>query len=259
MDITNPIFLTLLITMAIQAFFFIFAATIKTDKVTDLSYGLTFIIVAAYWLLTNSETAAVFEVTLTAMIIIWGIRISSYLLIRIIKTGRDRRFDEVRDKFLQFAKFWLLQGISVWIIMIPSVYLLTRSETTSMGAIAYLGIAIWLVGFVIETIADAQLYRFRFSKNSTGKWIDEGLWHYSRHPNYFGEMLVWWGLFVYGLDAYQGIAWLSVVGPIFITALLLFGSGIPILEKGNNRRWGKDKDYQKYKKTTSLVILLPKR
>jgi len=245
--------------MAIQAFFFSFAATLKTDKVTDLSYGLTFIILSIYWLFRASETAGPFEVMLAAMITVWGLRIAGYLLVRILKTGRDKRFDKMRDKPLRFARFWLLQGVSVWAIMIPAVYLLTRGESAEFGTFAWIGTAIWLAGLVVETYADAQLFRFRFKKDSKGKWIDEGLWHYSRHPNYFGEMLVWWGVFVYGVSIYQGIAWLSVVGPIFITVLLLFISGIPLLEKANDKRWGKDNDYKKYKESTSLVLLLPKK
>lgn len=254
----NPILLTLVISMLVQALFFVFAATLKTDKVTDLAYGLTFILIANYWLFRSSDTAGVFEILLAAMITIWGIRLAGYLLVRILKTGRDRRFDDRRDNPLKFARFWLLQGFSIWVIMIPAVYMLTREEPSSLSFIAYSGIFIWLAGLIIETVADAQLFRFRFKETNTGKWIDKGLWHYSRHPNYFGEMLVWWGIFVYGLGVYQGFAWLAIVGPLFITFLLLFVSGIPILEKNNDKRWGKDDNYRKYKESTSLVLLLPK-
>jgi len=255
MDLSNPILLTLIISMAIQAFFFMFAATLKTDKVTDLSYGLTFVFLSIYWLVRYSDNMNLFKLVLTAMIVAWGIRIASYLVIRILKTGKDRRFDEMRDKPIEFAKFWLLQGVAVWVIMIPSVFLLSRQSDLEFSLWAFFAIAIWLSGLVIETIADMQLYNFRFNKDNKGKWIDEGLWHYSRHPNYFGEMLVWWGLFIYGIEYYSGVSWLAILGPIFITVLLLFVSGVPLLVKANDKRWGKDKAYIKYKKSTNLVVL----
>jgi len=247
--------------MAIQAFFFLFAASFKTDKVTDLSYGLTFIFIANYWLFRGADTAGLYEIALSAMVTIWGLRIAGYLLFRILKTGTDSRFDDKRNDLVKFGKFWLLQGIAVWVIMIPVVYILTRAETTSMPLVAVVGAGIWLTGLVIETLADAQLYKFRFVKKKEDKktaWIDEGLWHYSRHPNYFGEMLVWWGLFVYGIGVYEGLGWLAIVGPLFITLLLRYGSGIPILEKANDKRWGGKKEYQEYKKSTNLVIIGPK-
>ncbi len=259
MDIANAIILTFLISMIIQSIFFAFAATYKTDKVTDLSYGLTFVVITIFWLIKNSGTVGIFEILLATMITIWGIRIASYLVVRILKTGKDRRFDDMRDKPLVFARFWLLQGLSVWVIMIPAVYVFNSHEFISFGLFAWLGAIIWLIGLSIESIADMQLFNFRFNKANKGKWIDEGLWHNSRHPNYFGEMLVWWGLFIYGIGVYQNYGWLTVIGPIFITILLLFVSGIPLLEKSHDKRWGNDKNYQKYKNSTSLVFLLPKK
>jgi len=255
MEIINPILITLLISMAIQAFFFTFAATLKTDKVTDLSYGLTFVLISVYWLMRHADTISAYKIALSVMITIWGIRIAGYLVIRILKTGRDRRFDEMRDKPLKFARFWLLQGVSVWAIMLPAVFLLSRQYELEFGVWAFAGMIVWFSGLVIETIADMQLYSFRFNKDNKGKWIDEGLWHYSRHPNYFGEMLVWWGLFIYGLGFYAGVSWLAIIGPLFITILLRFVSGVPLLEKANDKRWGKDKDYIKYKKSTNIIVL----
>ena len=258
MDLSNPFLITFAMSMSVQVFFFIFAATLKTDKVTDLSYGLTFILIALYWLFRYADTASIFKIVLVSMIVIWGFRIGGYLLFRIIKTGRDKRFDGMRDKPLKFARFWLLQGLSVWVIMLPAVFLLSQQYKLEIGVWAFMGVSIWLFGLIVETIADVQLYNFRFNKENKGKWIDEGLWYYSRHPNYFGEMLVWWGVFVYGIGFYAGASWLTIIGPVFITVLLLFVSGVPLLEKANDKRWGNEKEYMRYKESTNMIVIGPK-
>jgi steroid 5-alpha reductase family enzyme len=259
MDLTNPIVLSLLISFAIQAFFFAFAATLKTDKVTDLSYGLTFIVLAIFWLIRNDVAIDSLKILVAVLVILWGVRIAGYLLFRIIKTGTDDRFDDRRDDVIAFAKFWILQGTAVWAIMIPAVYMLSRTEELAITGYAIVGSIVMLVGLVIETVADQQMYRFKFHKDSKGKWIDKGLWHYSRHPNYFGEMIVWWGIFIIGFPIYEGLGWLTIIGPIFITVLLRYVSGVPLLEKKAEKRWGDNPNYIKYRESTNLLIIGPKQ
>ncbi len=245
---------SLLISMAIQLGFFVFASKYKTDKLTDLSYGLSFIALAFYSLI-NSDQISNYQVILMSMIAIWGIRISGYLLIRIIKTGKDARFDGIRENFWKFARFWLLQGFSVWVISLPATYLLSLDQPTNFNIYAIIGIIIWIKGISLETIADLQLYRFRFKlKPKPQPWIDSGVWHYSRHPNYFGEISLWWGIFVYGLSYYADAYWLTALGPIFITLLITMVSGIPILEKSANKQWGEDQKYQEYKNKTPILV-----
>lgn len=257
--LSNPIVLSLCIALAIQAFFFLFAWKFKTDKVTDLSYGLTFIILALIWLFKDGRLIVSFRLLAAFMVVAWGLRITSYLLRRVLKTGRDKRFDEMRKSFLAFGRFWLLQGLSAWLIMLPVIYMLSRDTVSKLGAVSIAGLYVWSLGLIIETMADNQLYKFRFKKQTNGKWIDEGIWHYSRHPNYFGEIVVWWGVFLFGVNVYEGLGWLTILGPLTITGLLLFGSGIPILEKANDKRWGDDQGYQRYKRSTSILIPLPKK
>lgn len=259
MELSNPIVLSLLISMGIQVFFFAFAWRFKTDKVTDLSYGLSFIALALYWLYADERTVTSFRLLVALMVVVWGLRLASYLLYRIIKTGKDKRFDDKRNSFIKFGKFWLLQGLAVWLIMLPAIYMLSRDRVPVLGLVPMIGLYIWSVGLIIETYADIQLYNFRFKKDNKGKWIDEGLWHYSRHPNYFGEITLWWGVFLFGITLYEGFGWLTIIGPLTITGLLLFGSGIPILEKANDKRWGDEEGYKKYKRTTSILIPLPKK
>jgi steroid 5-alpha reductase family enzyme len=249
---------TLLISFLIQIVFFVFAASFKTDKFTDLSYGLTFVGLAFLVLIYNGNFFS-YQIVLTAAITLWGGRLAGYLFIRILKTKRDKRFDGIRENFLKFARFWILQTVSVWIIMLPSFYILSSQSSRKLSPIMYLGILLWLTGLVIETIADYQKYFFKINLQNKGSWIETGLWKYSRHPNYFGEMLCWWGIFIFSTPFLSDWAWILAIGPIYITSLLLFVSGIPPLEKKYNEIFKDNPGYQSYKNRTSLIIpFLPK-
>jgi tryptophan-rich sensory protein len=157
----------------------------------------------------------------------------------------------MRENFFKFLGFWLLQGISVFAIMICSLLFLNSSVT----AFNPIGILIWGLGLLIESIADYQKFTFSNNTKNKGMWIATGLWKYSRHPNYLGEILCWVGIYVYAYPALSTINRLiALVSPLFITTLLLFISGIPILERKANEKWGKDKKYIEYKKNTSVLI-----
>lgn len=248
------IILSLGISFVVQIFFFAFAVTFKSDKVTDLSYGLSFVVIAITLLLLR-ERVSTDVVLLTIMIVSWGIRLAGYLFIRILKIKKDKRFDGIRESFLKFGGFWLLQGISIWIIMIPStIYIGNESIITNFSLLTYIGFSIWLFGLIIETIADIQKFKFKNKPENKDNYISTGVWKYSRHPNYFGEMLCWWGIFVYVLPLLSGITYLSIIGPIFITILLLFFSGVPTIERKYNKKYAEDDSYKAYKKSTSLIV-----
>ena len=185
----------LLIILLIQVVFFVFAAYFKTDKVTDLSYGLSFVATSTVLLLIN-KTHFFWQSILVLLIAIWGIRLAGFLFIRVMKLKRDYRFDGVRENVVKFGRFWLLQAISIWLILLPAVAALGSKTNLSFNTAGYLGLAIWTVGFIIETVADYQKYQYKNLENKSHEWISSGLWRYSRHPNYFGEMLCWWGIFI---------------------------------------------------------------
>jgi len=165
----------------------------------------------------------------------------------------------MRDVPLRFARFWLLQAITVAVVMLPVSYLLDRQHPSGVGAWTVAGGATWLVGLVVEAVADAQKAAFRGKDENRGRFIASGLWRYSRHPNYFGEILVWWGLFVYAVPFLHGGAFAVVVGPVFITLLLLFVSGIPLVERSADEKYGNDLAYLDYKRRTSVLVPLPPR
>ncbi len=254
----NYLILTLGISFLIQTIFFIFAFSLKTDKVTDLSYGLTFIILSVFAVSLNRNPSSL-QITVMIMIIAWAIRLIAYLLVRILRTKKDRRFDGVREKFLSFAQFWFFQALTVWIIMLPSLILFHEKERLSLNPTSYLAILIWLSGLIIEIVSDQQKFIFKNKPENKNNFISSGLWKYSRHPNYFGEILIWIGIFVISAKTFSSWDWLSIISPLFIAFILLFISGIPPLEKKYAERYRKNQKYQEYLRTTSLLIPLPKR
>lgn len=249
-------FLALLISFAIQVVFFTLAAWKKTDKVTDLSYGLTFILIALFLAFRHPVLSPV-QLLATLMVTTWGIRLAAYLFIRILKTKKDVRFDGIRENFKKFATFWFFQAISVWVIMLPTIVLLTKTVTIKLFPITIVGFFVWLAGLTLETTADWQQYTFKSKPANKNKWIQTGVWRYSRHPNYFGEMLCWWGIYLLAWSYLAYLQKLTIFGPLYITFILLFVSGIPPLEKRHEQKYGQNPDYRQYKKNTSALIPWP--
>lgn len=278
--------ITALVTVGMQLLFFLIAYFLQFDKVTDFAGSMNFIVLAVLgFLLTGTYESRM--IATTACTVLWGLRIAgnhlslysgenstndkiAYLLYRILKTESDTRFDEIRGSFFKFLGFWVFQMMWVWTVSLPTTLTNSpgiRSLQNFGTATDVVGVVIFLVGFIIETIADIQKFSFNSNRSSSLEVMNVGLWHYSRHPNYFGEILVWWGIFILslGADAQKGLIWLGILSPIFTMFLLLFLSGIPqsepqkdksVLEKGNLAQ--KDA-YFDYIRSTSPVIMMPPR
>ena len=234
---------------------FIPAFKFKTDKLTDLSYSLTFIILIVIAMVLSEFT--VLKLILSLMIIAWGLRLGIFLFIRIRKMKRDKRFDGMRESFFRFLKFWVLQGLAVWVILIPALFFINSDRRE----VFWVGFIIWALGLIIESAADLQKYKFKQNRMNKDKFIQSGLWKYSRHPNYFGEMLCWIGVYLFVFVSFstsQKI--IALVSPLFIIGLLLFVTGLPPLERYADKKWGKKREYREYKRKTSILILwIPKR
>ena len=185
------------------------------------------------------------------MVAVWGIRLGAFLFIRIGKMKRDKRFDGRRESFTRFLSFWILQGLTVGIVLIPALFFMAKETKQTLN----IGVVIWLIGFIIESIADAQKFKFTQDPLNKGKFIDRGMWKISRHPNYFGEILIWIGIYLYVFQSFSDIEKLwTLIGPVFIIVLLLFVSGIPTVEKRAKEKFGDDPAYVAYKRRTSLLI-----
>jgi len=242
------------ISLAINGVMFLVAFWLKSDKLTDASYAVTFGVLAAMALAHSPR--AVYAWIGGGLVWLWALRLGGFLLYRVMRAGRDRRFDGLREHFWQFGKFWLGQAITVWILMLP--VMLALSAGGGQSVLVYLGAGVWLAGFLLESTADLQKYRFTHNPAHKNQWIDTGVWRYSRHPNYFGEILVWVGLYLYAWPALSaGGRLIGLSSPLLITVLLLFVSGIPLLEKAADQRWGDNPRYMAYKNRTSLLIPWP--
>ena len=253
----TAILLSFAVALAVNGAFFAVAAARKTDVVTDLSYSLTFALLAIVLPFTGAREPV--QLVASLLVVVWAVRLGAYLFRRILQMKVDHRFDGIRDDPLRFARFWLLQAITVAVVMLPVSYLLDRESPPALGVWSLAGAAVWLAGLLVESVADAQKAAFRAKDENRGRFVADGLWRYSRHPNYFGEILVWWGLFVYAVPVLHGAAFLVVVGPLFITLLLLFVSGIPLLERSAEAKYGDDPAYREYKRRTSILVPLPPR
>jgi steroid 5-alpha reductase family enzyme len=246
-----------IIAVGLNMLMFIPAFIFKTDKLTDLSYAISFAMVSA--ILFFNSTQELGHILLLSMVVLWALRLGTYLFIRIRKIKRDKRFDGMRESFSRFFKFWFFQGVTVFVVLLAAIpyFSSTVIETSSL---AIFGIVVFLFGLIVETFADLQKYKFINNPENKGKWIDEGLWHYSRHPNYFGEITLWTGVYLFTLSTISGLdAVVGIISPIYIAFIIIFVSGIPLLEKGANKVWGDNPEYQKYKETTSSLIILPKK
>eukprot|EP00850_Spirogloea_muscicola_P002546 SM000010S04184 [mRNA] locus=s10:135793:137962:+ [translate_table: standard] len=252
----NYLAITAIVTAAYQLLFFAVAATFKFDKVTDFAGGSNFVVLALLTAVLKGQWAAR-QGVLTALVVVWGLRLAIFLLLRILAWGKDTRFDDKRDNLVAFAGFWLFQAVWVWTVSLPVTVVNATTRNPSLGAADAVGWAMFAIGLVMEATADQQKLAFKRDPTKKGLWCDAGIWHFSRHPNYFGEILLWWGVFVASTPVLRGGQWAVICGPLFTTSILLFLSGIPMLEASADKRHGANPAYRQYKASTSPLLPLP--
>jgi steroid 5-alpha reductase family enzyme len=188
------------------------------------------------------------------LISIWAVRLGSFLFMRIKRAGQDRRFIESKTRFWQFLYIWTMGGAWVFITMAAGLAAITSMTQRPLGIFAIAGVFLWLVGFSIEVVADRQKTKFRELPENADHFITSGLWSYSRHPNYFGEILLWLGITVIALPTLVGWQYVTLISPIFVALLLIKVSGIRLLEADGKDRWGSDPNYQYYVNNTPVLV-----
>ncbi|CAH9082786.1 unnamed protein product [Cuscuta europaea] len=248
--------ITAIFTVAYQLVFFIITALLKFDKVTDFAGSTNFVILSILTLVIK-HSWHFRQVILSMLVVIWGVRLGLFLFVRILQWGEDRRFNDKRDQLGKLAIFWTLQAIWVWTVSLPVTVVNASDNQPSLEARDIIGWIMWVCGFSLEVVADQQKLAFKNAPTNQGKWCDIGVWKYSRHPNYLGEIFLWWGIFVASTPVLEGVEWLVVFGPVFITSVLLFLSGIPLLEESGDKKYGNLPAYQSYKRKTSPLMLVP--
>ena len=249
-----PVFaLVVALAFLIQWLAFIPAYLFQTEKFYDLTGSLTYLsitLIAVFF----SDGADARALLLAALVIVWAARLGTFLFSRIRKAGKDDRFDEIKPSFIRFLNAWTIQAL--WVTFTASAALIgiTTAARKDLDLFALIGFLIWLAGFAIEVIADAQKSRFNADPANKGKFIRTGLWSRSRHPNYFGEILLWVGVLIITLPVLHGWQWVALISPLFVAFLLTRVSGIPLLEKKADAKWGGQAEYEEYKKNTPVLI-----
>ncbi|MGI9342241.1 MAG: DUF1295 domain-containing protein [Gammaproteobacteria bacterium] len=242
----------------IQWIAFVPAYLLQTEKFYDLVGSLTYlaVIAVAVYLSPARDTRSLL---LLALVSLWAMRLGSFLFRRILADGFDRRFADIKPSFSKFLLAWTLQGLWVSFSLAAALAAVTSATRAGFGVLALLGGAVWLFGFGIEAIADRQKRRFRKDPANAGRFIATGLWAWSRHPNYFGEIVLWCGIAVIAVPNLAGWQFLTLISPVFVYLLLTRISGIPLLERGADERWGGEPDYEHYKRTTPVLFPRPPR
>ena len=245
-----------MIAFAVNWLVFIPSSIAKTEHFYDLTGSITYLtVIATALIFTNSLDV---RAQLAAcMVAVWALRLGSFLFIRIRQDGRDDRFDKIKINPLHFFFAWTLQGLWVLLTAACALAIITGGKNVPIGVIGSIGIVMWLIGFLIEVIADGQKRAFKRNPDNAGKFINIGLWAYSRHPNYFGEILLWAGMAVLAIPVLSGAQWVTLISPVFVFLLLTRLSGIPTLVEKAQRKWGDNPDYQAYLAKTSLLFPLP--
>lgn len=237
----------------IQWLAFVPAFRAQTEKYYDLTGALTYISITVLLVVLTPGVDAR-GLLLAAMVVAWAVRLGSFLFRRVSKHGKDDRFDEIKPSFIRFLNTWTVQGLWVVLTAAAAWIAITSVARVALDWWALAGFVVWAVGFGIEALADNQKGRFKADPVNKGRFISTGLWSRSRHPNYFGEIVLWTGVLVIAVPVLEGWQWLALLSPVFVALLLIKGSGIPLLEKKADKKWGGDPDYEAYKKNTPILI-----
>ncbi len=232
---------------------FIPAYLFQTEHYFDLIGSISYVatVALAFALAPSFGTRGLVVATL---ICVWAVRLGSFLFIRVKKAGQDRRFTQIKTKFFRFLLTWTLGGTWVFITMAAGLAAMTSQSQSPVDAFLVVGATLWVIGFGIEVVADQQKTAFRKDPANAEKFISSGLWSISRHPNYFGEIILWIGIAVIALPVLEGWQWVTLASPVFVSFLLLKVSGVPMLENNAESRWGNDPEFRQYKAKTPTLI-----
>lgn len=249
-----PLFAVLIaLVYIIQWLVFIPAFIGQTEKYYDLTGAITNITITllALILTPNPDLRAYL---LALLVVVWAGRLGTFLFRRVQKAGKDDRFDELKPNFLRFLNVWTIQALWISFTLSAALIAITSQTRIAFDAWATIGLLVWIIGFGFEAIADSQKSQFNADPKNKGKFIQTGLWSRSRHPNYFGEIVLWIGVTIIAVPVLQGWQWIALISPIFVALLITRISGVPMLEQKADKKWGGQADYEAYKKNTPVLI-----
>ena len=249
----NAFTFILIVTVLMQVIFFIPSFLLKTEKYYDLVGSLTYIatISLAYFTVESKTTI---DSIIYFYVMIWATRLGIYLFRRVQKDGKDVRFEKAKMHFFWFLQYWMGQALWVSLTASAAIIAILSPEDDTLPVLAMVGMALWLTGFTIESISDYQKRAFRKENNPSNSFIHTGLWARSRHPNYFGEITLWIGISVIALNTLTGVEYITLISPVFVYILLTRMSGVNLLERIADERYGDLEEYQRYKRNTPVLI-----
>lgn len=236
----------------IQWLVFVHAWRQQTERYFDLTGSLTYLTLLAIAVsLGNADPRSLL---IAGLVAVWAVRLGTFLFRRVQADGFDRRFDRIKTRFSTFLMTWTLQGLWVSLTMACALAAMTTVNSVPLGPFAIIGALVWLGGFTIEAVADLQKRKFRSQPHNENRFIQSGLWAWSRHPNYFGEITLWTGIALIALPVLKDWQWITLVSPVFVYLLLTRISGVGMLEARAERAWGDDPEYQAYRARTGRLI-----
>ena len=230
----------------------------KTEKFYDITGTVAYmsiLITTAYLLsIINNEVVLLRSILSIIFVMIWAIRLGTFLFTRVIKVGEDKRFEDAKKSFSKFLMFFNISALWVFLTIVNVLTMIINNSDSITDIFFIIGFSIAIIGLIIEVVADRQKRKFRMNISNKGEFIRSGLWSISRHPNYFGEILIWLGISFSTLPILSGWQFVTLISPIFVILLLTKVSGINLLEAAADDKWALDKNYQDYKEKTSVLI-----
>jgi steroid 5-alpha reductase family enzyme len=221
---------------------------------TGMVATLLVVLTAMFALLSSGAEASIRSVFVASFVSVWTLRLGIFLYKRIVKAGEDSRFRDIKKSIPKFLMTWTLSALWVFLTTVNAITLIALNPLEPIGIFFIMGALLWLLGFGFEVIADRQKKYFSEQPKNEGRFITQGLWSVSRHPNYFGEIILWAGIAIISLPFLSGWQFVTLVSPVFVFLLLTRISGLPFLEDKAEKKWGEDKDYIEYKKRTPILV-----
>jgi steroid 5-alpha reductase family enzyme len=249
-----PLFaLSIVIAFIIQWIAYVPSYIARTEKFYDLTGSLTYttVILMAFLVTARFDIQSI---VLTGLVLVWTFRLGFFLFRRVLRAGEDTRFRDIKESAIRFLLAWTLQGLWVSFTAAAALAAITSERAVEFGAFGIAGLCVWMLGFGFEAIADLQKSRFTANPANREKFINVGLWSISRHPNYFGEIVIWIGIAIIALPSLQGWGFVTLISPVFVAVLITQISGVPLLEKFSDGKWGGQQDYEEYKRSTPVLI-----
>lgn len=246
-----------LISFTIHLIIFIPSAIMKNEKFYDFTGMIAYLSIIMFAIqqkYIQIHSIDIYSLVLSLLISIWTLRLGIFLFYRVLKVGEDIRFKDVKNNALKFFVWFSISSLWVSLTAMAAMNVITSKNYNQDLTLLYIGTIIWIIGFLFEIISDYQKIKFKNNASNKNKFIDSGLWSISRHPNYFGEIILWIGIYIITLPSTSGLEYLGIISPLFVIVLLNKVSGINLLEASADKKWGSSKEYQKYKKITPKLI-----